>query len=212
MSSPKGVHPFPFTEVETGWLASRDPALGEAIERVGHIERMVNPDIFSSLASSIVGQQISNAALATVWGRMEGLLVDVTPQRVVEVGEQGLRSCGMSGRKAGFIEGVAEEIVSGRFDVEALRDATDEDAIARLTQLRGVGRWTAEMLLIFCLERPDVVAYDDLALRRGVRMLYHHRACNQAKFESHRKRYRPYGTVLRLTPPSSTHLTRGSMP
>ncbi|HOS18674.1 MAG TPA: DNA-3-methyladenine glycosylase 2 family protein, partial [Clostridia bacterium] len=83
-------------------------------------------------------------------------------------------------------------------DVEALRDMPDQEVIQRLSALSGIGVWTAEMLMIFCMQRPDIVSYGDLAIHRGMRMLYHHRGIDRNLFEKYARRYSPYGTVASL--------------
>ena len=105
---------------------------------------------------------------------------------------------GMSLRKAEYILDFARRVQSGEFDLEAVRRMDDGQAIAALTSLRGVGVWTAEMILLFCLQRPDVLSYDDLAIRRGLRMLYRHKALDRERFERYRRRYSPCGSVASL--------------
>lgn len=105
---------------------------------------------------------------------------------------------GMSLRKAKYILGFARRVQSDEFDLEAVRRMDDGQAIAALTSLRGVGVWTAEMILLFCLQRPDIFSYDDLAIQRGLRMVYHHRQVGRELFEKYRRRYSPYGSVASL--------------
>ena len=84
------------------------------------------------------------------------------------------------------------------FDLEAVRDMSDEEAIAALSSLKGIGVWTAEMLLLFCLQRPDILSYDDLAIQRGMRMVYHHRKIDRKLFGKYRRRLSPYCSVASL--------------
>ena len=105
---------------------------------------------------------------------------------------------GMSLRKAKYILGFARRVQSDEFDLEAVRRMDDGQAIAALTSLRGVGVWTAEMILLFCLQRSDVLSYDDLAIRRGLRMLYRHKSLDRERFERYRRRYSPCGSVASL--------------
>lgn len=101
-------------------------------------------------------------------------------------------------QKAVYIKEFATKVACGDFDVDALRTQSDAEVVARLSALRGVGVWTAEMLMTFCLQRPDVVSFGDLAIQRGMRMLYHHRRIDRVRFERYRHRYSPYGTVASL--------------
>ena len=87
---------------------------------------------------------------------------------------------------------------SGEFDIDRIEGLSDDEVIGELVKLKGVGVWTAEMLLLFCLERPDVLSYDDLAIQRGLRMVYHHRKIDRKLFEKYRRRFSPYGSVASL--------------
>lgn len=189
---------FRYGEVETSWLASRDPRLGDAIQRIGHVEREVDPDLFSSVMHHIIGQQISTKAQATVWRRMRERLGEVTPGTVLAAGEGGLQALGMTFRKAGCLVEFARRVETGAFDLAAVAEMPDEEAVRALDGLPGIGRWTAEMILLFCLERPDVLSRGDLAIQRGMRMLYHHRRITPELFARYRRRYSPYGSTAGL--------------
>lgn len=189
---------FEYGEAEISHLKRRDKRLGEVIDRIGKIRRGTDPDLFSSVVHHIVGQQISTAAQATVWARMTALLGAVTAETVRTAGLEELQSCGITFKKAAYIKEFAAKVACGDFDVDALRTQSDAEVVARLSALRGVGVWTAEMLMTFCLQRPDVVSFGDLAIQRGMRMLYHHRRIDRVRFERYRHRYSPYGTVAGL--------------
>lgn len=189
---------FEYGETELAYLRSRDARLAEAIDAIGHVEREVDDDLFSSVMHHIIGQQISTKAQATIWARMRERLGEVAPASVLACGREGLQCLGMTFRKADYLLDFAERVESGAFDLDAVAAMSDEDAIAALSQLKGIGRWTAEMILLFCLQRPDVLAYDDLAIQRGMRMLYHHRKITPQLFARYRRRYSPYGSVASL--------------
>ena len=189
---------FRYGEVETSWLASRDPRLGDAIEQIGPVEREVDPDLFSSVMHHIIGQQISTKAQATIWRRMCERLGEVTPETVLTAGEGELQALGMTFRKAGYLLEFARRIKTGAFDLASVARMPDEEAIRALDELPGIGRWTAEMILLFCLERPNVLSWDDLAIQRGMRMLYHHRRITPELFAKYRRRYSPYGSTASL--------------
>ena len=189
---------FAYGAQETGYLKRRDKRLGAVIERVGHIERAVDPDLFSSVVHHIVGQQVSMRAQATIWGRLQAALGTVDAPSVAALDVHAIQGMGMSMRKAGYILDFARRVQSGEFPLEAVRAMDDAQAIAALTSLKGVGVWTAEMILLFCLQRPDVLSYDDLAIRRGLRMLYRHKTLDRARFERYRRRYSPCGSVASL--------------
>ena len=189
---------FAYGQTETDYLTARDPVLGQAIRRIGPIEREVIPNLFTALVNSIAGQQISGKALATVWARLCDRLGEITPETVLAAGEDGLRGCGLSGRKASYMLSAARAVQDGTLPIHSLVDKSDEEVIKTLTALPGVGRWTAEMLLIFSLERPDVLAFDDFGIRKGMCRLYGLDELTRAQFEQYRARYSPYATVAGL--------------
>ena len=189
---------FPYGSRETEYLSSRDKALGAVIAQVGHVYREVDPDLFSAVAHHIIGQQISTKAQATLWRRLGELLGQVTPQAVAGAGVAALQGVGISFRKAAYIHDFSQKVLRGEFDLAAVAALPDQEAIRALCALRGVGVWTAEMILLFCLQRPDVLSFDDLAIQRGMRMVYRHRQITRQRFETYRRRYSPWGSVASL--------------
>lgn len=157
-------------------LAATDPAIAALVERFGTrsiAERMRGGSHFSDLARIIVGQQVSTAAAATVWGRVCDAFGGEAPSAEDVIGaEEVLRGCGLSGRKASYVVGIGEAIVAGELEPEALTEASDDEVIEQLTALRGLGRWSAEMFLMFNLGRPDVFSGGDLGLRRGIQVAF----------------------------------------
>lgn len=189
---------FEYGEVETDYLKARDKRLGEVIDAAGHVYRVVDDDLFASVVHHIVGQQISTKAQETVWRRLREALGTVDAATVAAASEEELQALGMTFRKASYIKDFADKVQSGEFDLEAVAAMSDEDAVRALASLRGIGVWTAEMILLFCLQRPDVFSYDDLAIQRGLRMVYHHRKIDRKLFEKYRRRYSPYCSVASL--------------
>ncbi len=189
---------FEYGEEEIQYLKKKDPVLGAAMDRIGHVERKVNPDLFGALVGSIVDQQISTKAGQTIWKRMCDSLGEVTPETIGDCPLETLQAFGISFRKAGYIKNAAEKVLDGELNLEALHDMSDEEVCLELAGLKGVGVWTAEMLMTFSMQRPDVFSYGDLAIKRGLRMLYHHRKIDRTLFEKYRRRYSPYGTVASL--------------
>jgi 3-methyladenine DNA glycosylase/8-oxoguanine DNA glycosylase len=188
---------YEYGEKELAYLRGKDKKLGAIIDRVGIIKREVNPDLFSSLVESIVSQQVSSKAADSICARLNELSgMDATRLHNLSVEE--LHGCGMSLRKAGYIKNVAEAAVYKTIDFETLADKSDQEIIQILTALKGVGVWTAEMLLVFSLMRPNVVSYGDLAIRRGMMRLYGLKELPKERFERYAKRYAPYGSVASL--------------
>lgn len=186
---------FPYGKIEMEYLRSRDRRLGAVIDHVGFIEREVDTDIFASLLKNIAGQQISNAALKTVLARVEDLIGEYTPENVYRAGADSMRSCGMSMRKAENIVSAAKLICDGELDLEHLRECSDEEVIAVLTSLSGIGVWTAQMMLIFCFCRADVISFGDFGIKRGIELLYDEEKLTKAKISEYAARYSPYASV-----------------
>ncbi len=186
---------FEYGETELNYLRRKDKRLGQAIDRIGLIKRQVEPDVFSALMSSIVAQQISAKAAQTIWDRLCSRFGGITPAALAQAPAQELQSTGITMRKAKYMKDIAEAVSDGRFKIDELSALTDEAVAARLSALNGVGVWTAEMLMIFSLQRKDIVSRNDLGIRKGMMALYHHQKLDNDRFERIRKRYSPYGTV-----------------
>jgi DNA-3-methyladenine glycosylase II len=153
-------------------LAAADPVLGAIIRRHPRIALASRGDAFQTLARSIVGQQISVKAAASVWSRVVGACGEMSPRSLKRRRAATLRRCGLSERKVEYLRDLAAHFADGRLDLAGLARMGDDDVIARLTDIRGIGRWTAEMFLIFNLQRPDVLPLDDLGLLKAVGRLY----------------------------------------
>lgn len=154
-------------------LAKRDKRMAKVI--AAHPERMLatRGDAMVTLMRSVVGQQISVKAAASIWAKFEALLEDdITAVRVLAQDENALRGCGFSGSKVRYVRGIAEGFLSGVVHPGVWDGMDDEAVIRELVKLPGIGRWTAEMFLMFHLMRPDVLAVDDLGLVKGFRMIY----------------------------------------
>lgn len=186
---------FPYGQTELQYLSHADPVLGAAITRIGPVKREIIPDLFSALLNSIAGQQISGKALATVWERLCTAVCPMTPARLLSTTEDTLRTCGIAGRKASYMRAAAEAFQNDAWQPETLPQLDDEAFIRQMTKLPGVGRWTAEMLLIFSLQRPDVLSYTDFGIRKGLCLLYHLPDISKTTFAMYRNQYAPYATV-----------------
>lgn len=189
---------FEYGEKEISYLKEKDQKLKEVIEQIGPIKRTVDTDLFSSIVHHIIGQQISTKAQETIWRRTLDQVGEVNAENICRMDIKQLQSLGISFRKAEYIADFAKKVSDGSFDLENIRNLSDEDAIRSLSSLKGIGVWTAEMLLLFCLQRPNVFSYDDLAIQRGLRMVYHHRKIDRKLFEKYRRRFTPYCSVASL--------------
>jgi 3-methyladenine DNA glycosylase/8-oxoguanine DNA glycosylase len=141
------------------FLSRKDKRLASAMERIGPIQREVRPDLFDALMHSIVGQQIATKAQQTVWARLVLALGEVTPETIEGAETATLQGVGLSFRKVAYMKAAARKVLLGELDVEALRLMDDASLCATLCALDGVGVWTAEMLMLFSLQRPDVLSF-----------------------------------------------------
>jgi len=189
---------FEYEKNETDYLKSRDKLLGEAIDKIGHINRRVNKDIFSSVIYHIIGQQISTSAQATVWNRLHEKTGAVNAESILALSKEELQSIGITFKKVDYIHNFAVKVKSKELDLDSLHLLSDENVIKTLSSLKGIGVWTAEMIMLFCMQRRDIVSYGDLAILRGMRMLYHHRKIDKKMFMKYTRRYKPYGSVASL--------------
>ena len=158
----------------TAYLSAIDPIMAAAIARVGPCMLVPNPDIFEALIDAIISQQISVKAADTMVARLRTAAPGavLTPEALSTFQHEDLRALGFTTPKSNYIRNLTEQVVSGQLDLQQLPLLDDETVISKLTALKGIGRWTAEMILIFSLARPDVLPVDDLGFVEGVRVAY----------------------------------------
>ena len=152
-------------------IATKDCDVAQALTRIGYPEPRIRPVGFEALLSIIVSQQISTGAARPIMDRVQALLPEISAPATLALPDGALRKAGLSGRKVEYVTGLARAIVAGQFDPVALAQQTDSQAIASICNLRGLGRWSAEVYLMFSLQRPDVFPAGDLALRRALQKL-----------------------------------------
>ncbi|MDE0108123.1 MAG: DNA-3-methyladenine glycosylase [Bryobacterales bacterium] len=152
-------------------LARACPHMARLVREHGPCALQLHPEPFQMLVRSISAQQISGAAARSIIRRLEGTIkpARITPAAVADCGEESLRRAGYSARKASYLLGLAREVLDGSLDFDSLATRPDDEIVERLTKLRGIGVWTAQMYLIFCLGRPDVLPYDDLGVRQALK-------------------------------------------
>jgi len=153
-------------------LSQRDVTLARIIESAAHHRIAVRPDPFVALARAMVGQQISVKAAQSIWTRLNACVESFSPGEILALEVAVLRAAGLSERKAGYLHDLARQLASGTIDPRRWKQMDDEAVIADLTRVKGIGRWTAEIFLIFHLQRPDVLPVDDLGLQRAVSLHY----------------------------------------
>jgi DNA-3-methyladenine glycosylase II len=164
-------------------LAASDPTMAALLERIGEIDIETRlrrrseerpADAYGALLRAIIGQQLSTKAARTIYGRVLELFGGrtPTPERLVEANEADLRGAGLSGRKVEYVRDLAAHVISGELELDRLGDLADEEVIDEIVAVRGLGRWSAEMFLLFHLERPDVLSGGDLGIRKAVQIEY----------------------------------------
>lgn len=150
-------------------LLARDPRLAEVIRRTGRLRPDFEPrDPLAALVRALVSQQLSTKAAATIHGRVVGLLPSLSATHLLKVSTADLRAAGLSGQKVAYLKDLAAHVADGRLDLHCLRDKTDEEVIEAIVAVKGFGVWSAQMFLMFCLHRPDVLPTGDLGIVKGM--------------------------------------------
>ena len=160
----------PFWSNARHHLVGADPVLAKIIERCGSEKLVPRNDAFFSLARSIVGQQISVKAAQSIWDRLVKELGGMTVRKVATANQERLRRCGITRQKSGYLLDLAKRFQDGKLDTKGWHRLDDEQVVTNLIQVNGIGRWTAEMFLIFHLLRPDVLPLGDIGIQRAMRL------------------------------------------
>jgi len=177
-------------------LARRDPVMGGIMRSHPKIFLARRGEPFLTLARAIVGQQISVKAAQSVWDRLVVCVGEMTPEKVLLKQRPVLRACGLSDRKTEYIADLAQHFADGAIHVHRWPEMSDEQIIAELVKVRGIGRWTAEMFLMFNLLRPDIFPLDDLGLQKGIRVAYYsNRKVALSTMRKLGERWRPWRSV-----------------
>src|SRR3954465_14541468 len=162
-------------------LTRKDPTMARIMREHPKVFLAKRGEPFMTLARAICGQQISVKAAQSVWDRVCACVGEITPEGVLARKRPELRACGLSDRKTEYIADLAQHFADGRIHLHKWPDMSDEEIIAELVAVRGIGRWTAEMFLMFNLLRPDVFPLDDLGLQKGIRLSYKKKTLKQMK-------------------------------
>lgn len=186
---------FPYGEKELRYLSERDKNMAIVVNMLGKIERKTDPDLFCALVQNIVGQQISNKAFETVWGRFINHFKNITPEIINAELSENIQKLGISQKKVAYIKKITAKVATKELDFEILSKLSDEDAIAELTKLDGIGKWTAEMFLLFSMRRTNILSYGDFAIKKGLQILHNRKEVTKPIFEKYRKLYSPYCSV-----------------
>jgi DNA-3-methyladenine glycosylase II len=177
-------------------LSGCDPTLAAMIHRIGPCRLTYREPDFESLVRSIVYQQLSTKAAATIFGRIAAATGDITPARILAHTPEALRSLGLSTQKASYVRDLAEKTQSGQVRFQDLPSLDDQAVIAHLTQVKGVGVWSAQMFLMFALRRPDVLPTGDLGIRQAMQRAYRMRQPPKPdRMERVARPWRPHATI-----------------
>lgn len=187
-----------YGQEEMDYLAGKDPVMAKLIAHYGHFERGATQTVFSSLVTHIVSQMLSNKVGAVLNGRLHALVGDYTPEHILQQTPEAIKGIGISQRKADYIVGIAEKTADGSYDFDAVSGMTDEEVVAYLCRIPGVGTWTAEMIVEFTLGRLDIFSDRDAALRGGMVKAHGFKTLSKLRFERYRKKYTPYCSVASL--------------
>lgn len=181
-------------------LSSKDPALGKLLVQLEPVEITLQEDLFVSLASAIVGQQLSNRVAEVLWERLNSLAHgEVTPDIILSVEHEELRKIGISYAKIDYLKSLAAAVENGTLVLEELHLLEDDEIIQQLTKVKGIGPWTAEMFLIFSMGRTDVFSAGDGGLQRAVKWLYQlNQVPGMEEMKQISGRWKPYRTIAAL--------------
>lgn len=189
---------FKYTSEEIEYLSKKDKKLASAIVQIGDIQRVCIENIYHALVNAMIGQQISTKAHATVWKRMLATYGDFTVTRIYKEPVEELQKIGISMKKAQYIKNLTESIYEGRLDLASLKTMSDEGVCQTLVEIKGIGKWTAQMIMLHSMQRKDIISDLDLGIIKGMKMLYRHRTISKEQFEKYKKRYSPYGSIASL--------------
>lgn len=180
------------------YLKSKDTVFEMLFNKYGYARLERNANIFESIVSNIIGQQLSNKVKQVIYNRFISLVKTVTPENILNTDKELIRQCGISYSKISYIKELSENVLSGKYDFNNLNKLNDEDLIKELCKIKGVGKWTAEMLALFSLGRENIISYDDVALRNGIIKAKGYKSLSKQRFEQLKKKYSPYCSYASL--------------
>ena len=188
---------FFYTDEELLLLKAKDEKLALLIAQCGKISREVEQDPFIALISSIIGQQVSNKAAFTIFARLKNIVYDyqVTPKHIMLLSLEEIKTCGMSMKKAENIYLIAKAFVEKKIIPEKWHLMEDKEIIQELMQLQGIGQWSAEMFLLFCLQRKNILSYGDFGIKKGLCLLYGLEKISKKDFAYYQEKFSPFGSI-----------------
>ena len=177
-------------------LRTADNKMRMLIDLVGNVDRDYLPNPFIALINSIIYQQVAYKAAITIWKRFEDMFEEITPENILHTSHDSLRKCGLSGTKINYLQNISRAVLNRDIDLENINKLSNEEIIQSLIKIKGIGEWTAEMFLIFSLNREDILSYKDLGIRKGIQWLYNmNNEPTKDEFARLKERYSPFNTA-----------------
>lgn len=188
-----------YGQAEMDYISKQDPIMKKLVKKYGHMERGTTTDIFESLVYHIISQMLSNSSARTIIHRFQDLVEgQVKPSRVVLLTPEEIRSCGISKAKANYILLLSRAIIDGTVSFSHFDTLTDTEIVNYLMTIKGVGKWTAEMIAAFTLGRLDIFCFEDVALCNGIKRAHGFDSLNTNTFNNLRDKYSPYCSIAAL--------------
>ncbi|MFQ9922898.1 MAG: DNA-3-methyladenine glycosylase family protein [Beduini sp.] len=189
---------FPYTLQQVEQLKSNAPQLGKYIDQIGPLSRIVFPDPYTAMIHTIAAQLISTAATKKIWQKMQDNLGDITPANLANKTVEEIKSCGLTYKKAETIHLLSHKIITHHFCLDTLYTMNDQEAIDYLCQEKGIGPWSAKMILLHGLLRMDIISYEDIAIRKGMCRVYQTERLTKKEFDKIIQYYHPYASIASI--------------
>lgn len=187
-----------YNKTEMDYLSEKDEVMKQLIQRYGKLNAGHVTDVYTSLVFHIIGQMLSNKVADLLVSRFIDLVGEVAPKAVLSKNIDDIKAIGISSRKVEYILELSKDVQDGKYKFDKFPNMNDEEVITYLMQIRGVGRWTAEMITEFTLDRLNVFSYDDVTLQNGMKKAYGFKTLSRKRFEKYRKKFSPYCSVASL--------------
>lgn len=192
------VKSFHYTDEELQALKKKDKVLATEIERIGPVEREVIPNIFQALINAIIGQVISTKVAKALWEKMEASLGEISPEVFENLSIEDIKAYGLTQKKAETIKLISHMVLDKELLLDTFHNLSDDEVIKELIKIKGIGVWTAEMILINSMERKDVMSFGDIAIKRGLCKVHNLESIGKKEFEEYRKLYSPLGSIASI--------------
>ncbi|TDO89312.1 DNA-3-methyladenine glycosylase II [Halanaerobium saccharolyticum] len=187
------------SQSEIDYLKNKDQRMNDLINYIGEIEREYIPEPFTALANSIVYQQLSAKAADSIWNKLKNLIPKLTPENIAAAADSDLKKCGLSKRKIDYLKNLAAAVNQNQLELSKLEQIEAQTIIDQLVKIKGIGSWTAEMFLIFSLNRKNVISYNDLGIRKGIQWFYGLKSePTEKQFKKFKDQFDPFNTAASL--------------